>query len=234
MNVVVLVPRRADGGRRDQVWEWVSNRWNTEHPDYRVIEGHDNADPDHFNRSAAVNAAADVAGEWDVAIIADADSFVAPAQSIAAVEGASRGQFWLSYDSFVYLNRKMSDWIMNGFNGWWEEGAEWIMTGTCSSQVVVNRDLWDEVGGFDDRFVGWGFEDIAFSHACQTFGDGIARVKGPAYHLHHPPSMENDHTDPCWQANRELCFRYRDAAYDRETMRALLDERRLHVQRPSA
>ena len=226
-RAVCLVPRRSDGGRRDEVWAWVRDRWLSTHPDIELFEGHDDG-PGPFNRCRAINSAAARAGDWDVAVIADADSFVAGEQVEAAVQAALLGpcRFWLTYDAFHYLTRSMSDRIMAGFDGWWgaDGGIEWTMAGTCSSSVVVTRSLWDEVGGFDEGFVGWGFEDVGFSHACQTFGGGVQRIPGGAWHLHHPPSTENDSRSPVWEANRQRMERYHACSYDPPAMRALLDE----------
>jgi hypothetical protein len=225
MRAVVLVPRRSDGARRDKVWDWVRGRWQREHPSYTIYEGHHTEGK--FNRSYAINCAAQAAGEWDVAIIADADTFCGPAQITDAVQGATTSgvEFWLAYDTYAYLSRAMSDQVMTGFLGNWYDGVEFTMTGTCSSMVVVTRRLWDEVGGFDPGFVGWGFEDVAFSHACQTFGGGLKRTPGHAWHLHHPSSPENSHRSPEWTANRNRMIRYGDASYDRDAMRALIDAR---------
>lgn len=224
VKVVVLVPRRDDGGRRDQLWEYVRARWAREHPTWTVIEGHHETGP--FNRSAAINEAASRARpSWEVAVIADSDSFVGPDQIDTAVEGCrENGQMWLAYDRYCYLTRAMSDKIMGGFNGMWEDGVEFTMTGNCSSMVVVRRDVWNEARGFDERFIGWGWEDLAASHAFQTFGDGLCRVPGPVWHLHHPTSV-NAGRDEHRDAKAELAERYARAAYDKTAMRALIDER---------
>lgn len=227
MNAAVLVPRRADGGRRDALWAWVAARWADTHPDIPVHEGHDDG-PHKFNRSLAINRAAAQADGADVLIIADSDSFVAPPQIDAACRIAldpDAPSFVLAYDVYNYLSRPMSDRVMDGYGGWWgaEHGIEWAMTGTCSSMVVVPRWLFDEVGGFDEGFVGWGFEDVAFSVACQTFGGGIARVKGDAWHLWHLSSPENHNGSPEWERNRRRHLLHGQAAYHPEAMRALLD-----------
>lgn len=222
MRVVVLVPRRADNGRRDEVWAWVKARWETEHPDWPVIEGHHRSGP--FNRSAAINTASRnrKVGSWDIGIIADSDSFVSKDQIELAVETAAEtGQMTLAYERFVYLSRAMSDAVMAGFVGNWWAGAEWTMPGTCSSMVVVTRKLWKETGGFDERFESWGGEDVAFSHAAQTFGGGLQRVAGDVWHLNHP-TAPHDNND----ANMPLMERYGQASYDVKKMRALLAERK--------
>lgn len=217
MKVVVLVPRRADNGRRDDVWSYVRSRWADEQPTFKVVEGlHDDGGP--FNRSKAINAAAKKAGKWDVAIIADSDSFVGPPQIEAAVETAARtGQMTLAYDRFCYLNFEMSNQIMAGFNGNWYAGVEWTMPGTCSSMVVVPRKVWDQAEGFDEGFVGWGGDDIGASHKFQTFGNGLQRIPGEVWHLWHPPAVHAD--NDTWVPR---CERYAKASYNPDAMRALM------------
>lgn len=223
MDVAVLVPRRSDGGRRDEVWSWVRQRWATEHPDWPLFEGHHDDGP--FNRSAALNQAARDAGDWDVAIIADSDSFVSVQQATDAAAVAHRtGQVTFAYDRFSYLSRRMSDRVMAGYRGDWTLGVEWTMTGTCSSMVAVPRGPWDVMGGADEGFVGWGGEDIAISLALQTFGGGMHRIHGDVWHLWHPPAAHtHDHVWP------ERMQRYADAAYDVDKMRALITELRAEL-----
>lgn len=226
MTAVCLVPRRSDSGRRDEIWQWVRRRWETLHPDIPVFEGHDDG-PGKFNRSKAINRAAVAAGDWDVAHIGDSDTIVDPRSVYQAIENAQQSgcEFWLTYDVYHYLRRDMTDLIMDGYMGWWEAGSEWSMTNTCSSSLVVTRRLWDDVGGFDEGFIGWGFEDIAFSLKCQTFGNGLGRIgQSNAYHLHHQPSAENDHTSPEWQAGKERMERYGKVAYDKPAMRSLIED----------
>jgi hypothetical protein len=216
VRVAVLVPRRADGGRRDEIWQWVEARLRRLHPHYGIFEGHHDDGP--FNRSMAINRAAAAAGDFDVAVIADSDSFIGAHQMTDAVDLASRTHTMvLAYDRFCYLSFEMSNRIMSGYVGMWEPGVEWTMPGTCSSMVVVTHDLWDECEGFDEGFVGWGGEDIAFSHKAQTFGRGLERIPGPVWHLHHPTQVHADAGS--WVPRIEA---YAAVSYDPTRMRELM------------
>src|SRR5690606_34021912 len=84
--IPVLVPRRDDGGHRDRAWDWLKKNFWATLEGYQVIEGYH--DEGLFNRAAGVNVAAKVAGNWDVAVIADADAWVDPAQLDKAVRQA--------------------------------------------------------------------------------------------------------------------------------------------------
>lgn len=218
MKVAVLIPHRPDNGRRDEVWAYVRSRWANESPDFKIVEGQHADGP--FNRSKAINAAAKKAGKFDIAIIADSDSFVGKPQIDAAIELAARtDQMVLAYDRFCYVNVEMSNQIMAGFAGNWYSGVEWTMTGTCSSMVIVSRKLWLEAEGFDEGYVGWGGEDIAFSHKAQTFGNGLHRIPGEVWHLWHPPAVHAD--NDTWVPR---CERYARASYKPDEMRALMAE----------
>lgn len=225
MRVVVLVPRRAGDAHRDRVWTWVQTWWQERFADWPApVEGHhDDGGP--FNRAAAINAAAASAGAWDVAVVADADSLVDPDSLRAAVRRAA--QAWrvvIAFERFAYVSRWMTERVLAGYKGSWEPGVEWSMTGTCSSMLAVPRVVWDATGGFDDRFVGWGWEDVAFSHAAATFGGAVERQSGTLWHLWHPPAgTAGPHGHE--EANGELALRYRDAAGNRRAMAALRDER---------
>lgn len=223
MTVAVVIPRRSDGGRRDQLAEWTRRRLSELHPDFAVIEGHHDDGP--FNRSAAINAAVAEAPEAETFIIADSDSIVSAHQLERAIDTARRtGQVTFAYDRFCYLNRHMSDQVMAGFNGDWYPGVEFTMQGTCSSMVVVPGALWREYGGADEGFVGWGGEDIAISLALQTFGGGMQRIQGDVWHLWHAPAPHTH--DDVFPARMQL---YADAAYDRPKMRELVDRLRSEV-----
>lgn len=223
MKVVILVPRRADHGRRDQLWEYVKGRWDDEQPDWPIHEGHQEEGP--FNRSMAINRAATAAGDWDVAVIADSDSFVGKDQIEAAVVTcAHTGQMTLAFEWWNALNETMSDQIMDGFAGYWETGIIASVQGTCSSMLAVPRSLWDAVGGFDEGFIGWAGEDIAFWRACEALGGGTQRVPGVCWHLYHQ-SADRPHI----AENIARCERYGAVANDPIAMRALIAELKAEV-----
>src|SRR4051812_1996385 len=80
-DIVLLVPRRAHPDR-DKLWEYAKARWEQYHPDIRIVEGfHEEG---AFNRSAAVNIAARIAGDWDYAVVIDGDVFLKQSQVNAA------------------------------------------------------------------------------------------------------------------------------------------------------
>src|SRR5690606_20504372 len=60
---------------------------------------------------------------------------------------------------------------------------------------VVSRAMWEDVGGFDERFVGWGHEDRAFVHAVEVLHGPRARVPGHMLNLWHPKRRQRPDAD---------------------------------------
>lgn len=222
---MVLVPRRAGIEDRDELWSWLREDWWAP-MGLPIYEGHHYGGL--FNRSAAVNTAAALAdsdGRWDVAVVIDADVAVAPTSVRSAVLLAhASGQITWAFHRWAGLHPEMSARIRAGYDGGWDDGIALEFLHTASSCVVIPRPLWDLVGGFDEQFAGWGFEDVAMSLACQSIGGGCHRIAGTVYHFHHAPAPgTGDSTHPIWRANQERCAPYVAAGHaDRRAMEAVL------------
>src|SRR5690349_9417439 len=83
-GTVILVPRREGFKHRDRVWAWVRAWWAREFPDVPIIEGHHTVGL--FNRSAALNLASEMAGDWDTALVIDSDILCDPEHVRQALE----------------------------------------------------------------------------------------------------------------------------------------------------
>lgn len=172
------------------MWAWLKPRLP-----FEVFEGHHDHGP--FNRAAALNQAAGAAGDWDFAIVNDADWLVPEAQlHLAVFQSRMSGRFTLAFDNYHYLSRLGTHRVLNGCRHF-EACTEWTDR-IGNSPVAVPRALWDRVGGFDERFVGWGYEDVAFVKSC----GGADRVFGPLYHLYHEPGERE--ASPHFLTNQRL------------------------------
>jgi hypothetical protein len=227
VNVVVLVPRRPDGGHRDSLWEFCRPRWEQSFPSWDIVEGEHLDGP--FNRSAAVNAAAAAAGDWDVAVIIDSDVVVDPRAVESAVRVAQlTGQMTVSHDTRIMLNKVGTNKVMRGFRGnWWQRTmVDTTFSDSVSCSVVVTRELWDACNGFDERFVGWGYEDTAFRITAEAIAGPILKTGAEVYHLWHPVSEEAGDNSPTRLANRRHLATYQSARWDTETLKELVRDNR--------
>lgn len=202
MRVVILVPRRADHGWRDELWAWLRYDLEQTYPDWPIHEGHHDG-PGLFCRAAAVNQAAREAGDWDVAVISDAD-IVAPGTEAAVEAAGDTGSMALPHTEYCTLTEQGTREILAGRDHPRRELVDWSGDGLGVAQCVVRRDLWERVGGLDERFVGHSWQDVAFHYACRGIA-GQVRIEGPLWHLWHPI----DTTTP--PENRDMGIAYMEA-----------------------
>jgi hypothetical protein len=217
-----LVPRRPDGGWRDEVWRYTRGWW--ERFGFEFLEGA--SPPGPFNRAAALNNAA--RGEWDVGVVLDADVILDHPEQFtkALVVAKATGRVVLPYTQFKGLHAAATRMALTGEDFRWSRGVRFQSRLHESSVVVVPRKLWDELGGFDERFSGWGLEDVAFAHAARLLG-GVERIEGIVWHLWHERARSRK-ASPNYSANVALARRYRQQT-TAEQMRRLLAERSSNV-----
>lgn len=216
----VAVPWRGGDPHRERLWAFARARLEAELPGVDIIEGPSPSGP--FNRSAAVNAAV-AAGDpsWSVVAVMDADVLIPGEQVYAAVRAAhAQERVVLAFDRYAALFPRATEQLLAGEPVDLRRSVRRARNDHESSCVVVPRTVWEQVDGFDERFVGWGQEDVAFIHAARILTGAIERVPGIVYHLWHPRSPER-RPGPQWKANQDRGRAYR-AATTPEDVRALL------------
>lgn len=207
MRTVILVPRRADGGRRDELWAWVRSWLERNHPEWEIVEGASPEGP--FNRGAAINQAARDAGQWDVAVVHDADNFASPAKLRLAVERAHSGVTQVAHSTYQYLGQEASEEILQNPDGpWWPDLQLLDANPATDSKgynrynrhkhvsgiVAVPRRVWEVTDGFVE-LTGWGSEDSLHLVMCNALGGGVEWVSGSCYHLWHEHAGEDTTKD---------------------------------------
>lgn len=203
-RVVILVPRRRDYALRDDLWAWCRARWERILPGVAIYEGHHDDGP--FNRSAALNRAADLAdadGRWDVALVIDSDVFVRKSQVEQAIATAARtGLTTWAHRRWRGLNEYWTRRVVKDGRDFGAENdredmdvlVERTNPISWSCCIAIPRKVWDELGGFDERFVGWGYEDMAVQAAIVGLF-GHERIEGDVYHLWHDRPFGNGRLD---------------------------------------
>jgi len=226
VRTIIAVGRRPDGGRRDELWGYTSQWWAQF--GWPIVEGqHLAAEAEGFSVAAARNRAVAAAGDdWDVAVVIDSDVVCEnPAQVRRAVQSASRtGRLTFAQTWWAGLSQAGTHALMGGERyerGMVEQRNPW----NHSCTYTVRRDLWEQVRGFDERFQGWGFEDIAFAAACQAVAGRVDRIPGDVLHLWHERRVEEKEGNPWYGQNWQLETRYTEAKHSRVDMLALIARR---------
>lgn len=223
VRAVILVPRREGFAQRDATWSWVKRWWQEHLSEYPIFEGHH--DLGLFNRSAALNTASRLAGDWDVAIVIDADVICDPKHVRDAVQIAiEHGRMVVPFTVRHNLNEPGSRKIMDGEQGPWEGYIARNYYDQHSSVVVIPRNIWDTVGGFDETFAGWGMEDTAFACAVTVLVAPLHHMEGEVWHFWHETAPEGHVRTPSANANRARGAKYQAAmaANDADAIRKLI------------
>jgi len=190
VSVSIAIPYRGDpGGERERLLTFVVDRLKRIVPqaDISIADGNP---AELFNRSAARNrAVARTTGA--VVVVHDADIVLDETALKRALARASRSPsvVW-PYSRFTQLTREESDMVLAagavspGRDRAVKAGLPMWGPRVCGGAWVMQRGVWDRLGGFDERFTHWGGEDTAFS-IWASAKVGLVAEAGPAYGLHH-------------------------------------------------
>ncbi len=179
--------------------------------------------PGPFNKSWGLNVGARHA-QAQVMIMLDADLLL-PERLLRDTVDICQGEGLAAnpYDQFLDLGQEETDAILAGttvrFQRSPASGLHRIRGRLCfcGGAFLVRAELFRAVGGFDERFIGWGGEDDAMSAKIERIGKGrLARVKGStALHLWHPTGHDTTFGQPHYKENLSIL---------RETVHASPDE----------
>lgn len=211
-RTVILVPYRSDnGGRRDELYGFVDKWLRHYHHRYTIYLGESPDGP--FNRGAAINDAARAAGEWDFAIVHDADTLIHPPNLQRSVSHVVQHPSRIVYpfSSYIYCDEQSSTYILSHPESPWficpeSHSSEGFRTTVrhhhVSGAMVMSRAAYEAVGGFIE-LEGWGAEDLIMHALFTTFVGDAHWVDGGAYHLWHP-AKRNDPEDKNNVANHDI------------------------------
>lgn len=191
--ISLIVPFASDDPRRQRIFAWVIARWKHYMPDeWEVSLGM--SDPEDFSRSAARNRAVE-RSHGEILVITDADTFCDIETVYDAIHEvlAQRAPWVIAHTEYFSLSEPFTDDLLEQVP--WTHvsrpyGYNWSMKSKSQAGVlVVPRAAFDEIGGYDERFLGWGYEDNAFATQLDRKWGQHERVDGDMLHLWHEPGL---------------------------------------------
>jgi hypothetical protein len=224
MTVAMLRPWRSTDPHRITIEAWQRQYLADTYPNLEIITQDDGRDTGHFNISAAFNLArAKTDAEWLWLMGVD---HVPKADDLAISLDAVDGYDWINcYDRIRELDECGTRFTLDGrtipsrWNGEHHHGC------VATSLKLIRADVYDDVGGFDETFNGWGHEDNAL-HAvlCCLHPPALFPPIGHIDSLHHDRSdpTEDQHTIDNWQRYTTL---YQPLIDDPDAMRQMLEAR---------
>ncbi|WP_082252863.1 glycosyltransferase [Bacillus sp. FJAT-27251] len=189
-NVSILIPYKPDNGIRDINLNWIKNFYEKIFPNVEICVGFSN--DELFNRSKAINLAAQQATR-EIFVIADGDIFCDPEVIKDSIKHIMEmNATWvIPFRNIIRISEENSRSLVNKEPTWPLEVTDFEIIHTPEVNYlgglnIITRNHFMAVGGFDERFLGWGGEDDAFSCAVNTLCGHYKRLTHSIYHLWHP------------------------------------------------
>jgi glycosyltransferase involved in cell wall biosynthesis len=229
--ISIVIPFRAETEERQEIFDFVVARYSGYWPDAEIIVS--DTDDEEFSRSAARNRGVEQSS-GEVLVLVDADTICNPrALEEATVMSAMSKRWVLPYQWYYNLTQDYTEEILAGnpTNKVFPTDKGFTFVHKIESWagiLVMPREAFDAVNGYDERFKGWGYEDNAFRLALDCIWGKHLRVKGEnAYHLSHYVPENGAFKSPNIQVNRERYYnKYVKASKDKDRMKKLVEGNR--------
>ncbi len=257
--ISILVPLGGDDPARLRNWSWLEKYLRCHLPEAEIVVGRDRASERRrcrkpFSKAAAVNDAFR-RSSGDVIAVLDADAWLSAHVIVEVAERLRHERrcgvrsWFVPYDALYRLRRPTTErviesdpchplwfptpppaWDIDNKDG---SGPINIYGAMCQ---IMPREAFELVGGMDERFRGWGNEDVSMFFALCTLWGDVQYTDNDILHLWHPTVVTSQvgasWTVKMWHGqtqpgvNNELGGRYQRANGDPIAMRALVDEGR--------
>ncbi|MFC0470708.1 galactosyltransferase-related protein [Halalkalibacter kiskunsagensis] len=234
-SVSVLFPYKPDYGHRDRLFKWVLKYYKEVFPEVEICIGE--CKNDIFSRAEAVNNAAHKATK-EIFVIADCDIFYDRNVLKKSIQQLDNFAWVVPYERIHYLSKDCTEQIIQQKPEWPTVPLKGDIVKATEGQYIsgyvyiggvniVPRKYFSYIGGFDERFRGWGGEDDAFNAAMNTLCGHYGRLDLDIYHLWHPPapgSHESNNSHSNFKENTKLKKRYTSASGNKDAMIQIVSE----------
>ena len=225
-KVSILMAYQPDHGPRDVIFRWVKQFYQNTMPHVEICIGQ----PTYplFNRAQGLNLAAKQATR-DIFVIADGDVLFAPATILEAIQLLKHHAWVVPFHNrkIINLSKQNTEELLRSEPKLplqvklREYDIESQIPFFAGKLNVITRKNFNRVGGFDERFIGYGREDDAFALAVNTLCGFMKRMDRMVFHLWHP------HGGAISKRNENLRRLYLEAYGDPQKMYQLIQARKM-------
>jgi predicted glycosyltransferase involved in capsule biosynthesis len=231
-----IIPWKSNNNApdRERIWSYNKKRWEEKMPDVELLIG-DNTD-ELYNRSAAVNSAAEKA-TGDYLIIVDNDVYFGT-KLIDVLSGIVDQHPWvIPYSRAICLTEQYVIDMEEDFGEHILPSADYLkMNDIVTPDVrlkfpgafmnVVPRAKFLEMGGMDERFRGWGFEDRSMVSTLNAMYGQYYMLDYTIFHCGH---KQADREHVFSDENQMLYMQYVEAEQKgKNEMQKIIDAKNKH------
>lgn len=246
-KISLLIPFSSTNSKiRKATFRWLLEYWKCELPDAEIVIGHSNSRV--FCKNEALNNAARKA-RGKVFVILDADAYISGsvieycANRILEEQLMGHRLWYVPYRHLYRLTKKITKQIISSDpcdplrlpspppHEYLDDNGHKSMYGHRYGAMIMifPREALEVLGCFDERFKGWGGEDVALLRALDTLYALHKTTDNDVLHLWHP-YLGKSYKTRRWKGqkrgsvNNELANRYNRATRRPTEMRKLVDE----------
>jgi hypothetical protein len=218
MKIAVVIPWRPTESRLP-LKNYLESWYKKNIPEAEIFYSDSGHTP--FNLSASRNMGARLAKDFDIIIHNDADTV----PSIEPLREGIRqtyetGYFCNPYSEYMLLDFKNTNRVIVRRRSI-DNVVAGKVDGACSGIVITTYKTWKSIGGFDEKFIGWGFEDVAVAVAHGTIMEhGFLTIPGKAFAMSHEIQ---ERVPDLMSQGRERLEKYFQASGDKELMYKLVE-----------
>jgi len=183
----IVIPWRNSG----DWWRAEAYRYVSRHmAPYKPIYADDMSTP--FSRSGSKNHGASLVTD-SVVMFLDADTVIPHDQIDAAIELARQGNLVYPFSDYHSVSPQSTKAIFRGDIAHPTPlHSHWAIGWATGGAMAIPKDLFYEIGAYDEGFIDWGMEDAAILVMANRAGIEVKKIEGNCYHLWHPREPENE------------------------------------------
>lgn len=127
-----------------------------------------------------------------VVCFVDADTITPPEQIRTAIRlAAAAPGLVYGYDLYLRIGQRSTErMLQSAGTPHWPTPEREILNAPSFGCAAISTVCFDELGGFDERFLDWGYEDVEFAGRAARWP--IRRVPGVCFHLWHGERRPDD------------------------------------------
>ena len=191
MTPAIVIPWRGGSSERERNLRFVED-WYRDLGLPIFMADHDPSLS--FNRGGSRNAAIAAAEGYDPLIVIDGDCVADLRVVLQAIDVAREtGKLVLPHDDFWRLSEKGTQRLLANPTYFKQTPGDVLdligeprlgKSVMPSGALVISRESFERVGGYESRLLAWGYEDSLFLQDCRETV-GVERLPGFLWHLHH-------------------------------------------------
>lgn len=215
--ISALIPFRSADPQRIALWDFLRPQWEAL-PGVQLCTTADTDDPPaRFSYARGANRCRALA-TGDVLLVHGADQLPPNRATWARIRSEMAMRPWMAvYAATLEIGQWPTRLILQGFDPDRLEAGRTL--DHCVPILALRPDVWDDLGGMDERHVGWGGEDLVFRLALRAlYPDGNDVGQGTMRALWHEPAPRD-----LAAANHDFYLEYM-AAFEAGRMREYLRE----------